>query len=42
MAHVSLDTPSGEGVLHLPYIAVCLAIILSYKATETWLHMSVT
>ena len=42
MAQVSLDTPSGKGVLHLPCIAVCRAIILRYKITGNWLHMSVT
>ena len=42
IARVSLDTPSGKGVLHLPCIVACLAIILSYKATGNRLHMSVT
>ena len=42
IARVSLDTPSGKGVLHLSCIVACLAIILSYKATGNRLHMSVT
>ena len=41
IALVSLDTPSGEEVLHLPCIALCLAIILRYMVTGNRLHMNV-